>query len=540
MRRYVSNIDIRNLALGAGSGGALTTGDDNVLLGAGAGAALTTGSRNVILGGYTASEEPSLSDAVVLSGATGRVCVRWDAQGNATTTIHAASTVAAPAAPNTATMAFDDATGAVVWRVCDGAGVERTSAAVAAGAAAAVPRLETEPGAAPGSVSLVGPTSGADPAVLRTCGLVAGEGIALRAEDGGATLRVVNTSDAASGVTLVDLGGDPAAGAVGLTAPGLAVRRLVPGAGIALRLDPADGGVAVCNASPATDVTLRAPAGAAGADLVLAGAGPHLALRRLAAGPGVQAVESGDAVVLAALTTLESEAAEAGAAHSLVGDSSAPPVLRTKRVGAGWGLAAVPSAGALTLRAVGPWVAALRPADVTLTTGCVVVRPGAVRVAPGLGWPAEVTPYPLAALVVRAVAPHRGCAVGTVGALPSFAHRMGFECDVTTVAAAACTWRLCLARTVPGTASSEVVGELRVPASDRPATRSVAWTAPSAGAVACHDGVLRPAFGVSEGEGVVGATEPVCLRVESSPDQTADVHVLALRFTLHPPAVDGP
>lgn len=671
MRRYVSNIDVTSVALGAGTGTSLTTGDENVLLGANAGMALTTGSRNVIVGGYRAAGEPALSDAVVLASASGAVRARWDADGTATLAVAPLSSGSAPPtdlAPGTARLGYDAATGGVVWQVCDAGGARHTTVTVDPVAAAGA-SLETEPAAgAAGAVSLVGATSGATAGVLRTKGLVAGAGIKLSTD--GDTVTLENTSTTA-GVTLADAGAG-AAGSVGLTAdglgPSLAVRRLVAGAGVDLAVSadgtgvvvtnasPADalslasatpsggapppansadlvvagtypaltlrrvvggagvtvaadatgvtvsatppatlaaeGGVGetlvgaastsaaptvkrlaagaglavassgttvtLSNASPASSVTASTPAAAAAnsADLVLGGAGPNLTLRRVQGGSGLGVAVTGDTVTLSALTTLGSESGDPATTESLVGGGSAAPSLTTKRLQAGWGLRAASTASVVTLGSLTPVVAVVRPADVTLTTGSLVVRSGSLTLTPSGTWPADATPYPVPSIVLRAVAPYAGSVVALVGGLPATANAMGFDVEVTTTAAgaaAACTWTVVVSRATGGsgggggTSNGMSAGSLAVPAraaDGPPATRTVAWS-PSANfgypdsspAVTCHDGVLRPAFGVVTGNTAVNAVEALCLTLGSSAaQQSVDIHILGVRLTLYPPA----
>jgi hypothetical protein len=246
------------------------------------------------------------------------------------------------------------------------------------------------------------------------------------------------------------------------------------------------------------------------------------------------------------VTTLESEEpAVSQASESLVGEHSNPPTLRLKRVQAGWGMNVTTQGQSVVLRAVGPYVATLRPADVTMTTGSIVVRGGALQLYPAATWPSDISPYPVPSIVVRASPPYSGSLVGMVWSLPPLANQMGFDVEVTTaststVTTSACTWTVVVHRMSDDDSPSSVcTGALNLPSLDpggQPVTRGVSWPTqqPSAPTVLCFDGVTRPTFGLAATNGVVNAAEAICMEIQSSAEQSADLHILAVRLTLYP------
>ncbi len=116
MPKYINGINVSSLALGEGSGIALTTGDRNTLLGNSAGSSLTTAGYNTFVGSYTGSTEPDCQDAVVLSNGRGTVVCRWDGTGTCEQTVNDASVVTAPTINGRVRMGVDPATGALIYR----------------------------------------------------------------------------------------------------------------------------------------------------------------------------------------------------------------------------------------------------------------------------------------------------------------------------------------------------------------------------------------------------------------------------------------
>jgi hypothetical protein len=360
--RYFGGYSLTEPRLGLGSGAAITTGRNNLLLGVGAGGAATTGSHNVVLGGYAAADRPDLQGAIVLSNGLGDVACAWGADGTPEQRLQPAAAVAAPAAAGYARMAYDPATGAVVYRVAPpdgGAAVTSVSATKASIDALGVDAATL--GGVPAasfptreSIQLAAPTGAgttlvADAASLRLRGLAVAPGGRLRMD---ASDPAVLTLDAAG---LTDEPGAPvdAVSLVGATSGAagdgtLRTKTLVAGAG--LRVTQTGAAVTIESAVPGGDAVSLASGGTGPgvASLVADGIGPTLAVRGLVAGDGV-ALDTDDiaqTVLVRATTTLADEPGAPGDASSLVGATSAPGgPLYTRSLVAGAGITLTASHG---------------------------------------------------------------------------------------------------------------------------------------------------------------------------------------------------
>lgn len=365
-QRYVSGLSLTEPRLGLGSGAGVTTGANNLLLGAGAGGAVTTGSHNIVLGGYAGAERPAMLGEIVLSNGLGDVACSWTADGTPQQRLQPADTVTAPTAPGYARMAYDPATGAIVYRVAPadgGPAVTSTSATKASidalGVnAASVGGVAAADIATRQSVQLAPPTVGtslvADAAALRLRGLAVAPGGLLRLDTSNPD---VLTLDAAG---LADAPNAPA-GAVSLVgatsgAAGdgtLRTKVLVAGAG--LRATTTGGAVTIESVAPGGDAVTLADAGAAAAgaaSLVADGAGPTLAVRALVPGDGIalSADAVAQTVAVRATTTLADEPGAPVGAQSLVGPSTAAgATLRARSLVAGAGIALTAGNGGSTV-----------------------------------------------------------------------------------------------------------------------------------------------------------------------------------------------
>ena len=152
MPRYISCLDITNVALGEGSGSQISTGTDNVLLGAQAGANITTGTGNIILG--AAPGLPDASDTITVSSAvTGDVRAKWGPTGDVQLRLRSANDVPDPE-PGFVTLGHDPVRRLVVLRHHDGTGVSTSQFRTDDDIRSVVP-LGVDSSGRSGSVSLV-------------------------------------------------------------------------------------------------------------------------------------------------------------------------------------------------------------------------------------------------------------------------------------------------------------------------------------------------------------------------------------------------
>jgi len=202
--------------------------------------------------------------------------------------------------------------------------------------------------ASAGGTTLV--TDGAGPG-LEVKGLTAGAGIAINVNDG--DLEIENT-DPTSGVTLASAGGTTLI--TDGAGPGLEVKGLTAGAGIAINVN--DGDLEIENTDPTSGVTL---ASAGGATLVTDGAGPGLEVKGLTAGAGIAInINAGDLEIENTDPTSGVTLASAGGDESLV-SNAVGPAMSTKGLTAGLGISLTTTPtfieiGLLSPSSIGPWV----------------------------------------------------------------------------------------------------------------------------------------------------------------------------------------